>query len=95
MNMITTDEGRRENGGSDIVTLMFIVSQSVFPLISVLFKFCHACLYCLYTYNCNFYSSTGIVIYALAYALSPGSQYDTIAVHAVPRSVLLHTWVAA
>ena len=59
MIMITTDEGRRENGGSDIVR------QSVFPLISVLFKFCHACLYYLYTYSCNHYSSTDTVIYAL------------------------------
>ena len=56
MNMITTDEGRRENGGSDTNTVLYIVRQSV---VSVLFKFCHAFhagMPCLYTYI-NHYSS--------------------------------------
>ena len=44
MDMITADEGRRENGGSDNINHgWFIVRQSVFPLISgyVMHPFIH------------------------------------------------------
>ena len=44
-------EGRQENGGSDTNVVLYAYSQAV--CVSTYFWFCHASLYCLYTYSCN------------------------------------------
>ena len=47
------DEGRHENGGSDTNVVLYIVRQSVFPLVSGSVMHSMHAFTCLYTYSCN------------------------------------------
>ena len=68
MDMITTDElGSKEDKKMEDQILMLFYSQAV--CVSTYFWFCHASLYCLYTYSCNDSTlqvlGTSTVIYAM------------------------------